>query len=102
LGIGTNPFYILDYLQSTPIEISDGKAEATELITPKMLGSLVKNETLRKFLSEELNRKELIMFLFIGLAIGFFAAVSLVATGVIPLGSTTATTPPAAFLWFLW
>lgn len=101
--IGTQPFYILDYSSAVPI--NPIKSDKKNSLTPKMLGELIKNETLSKFLSiSGMNKKELIMWLVIGVALGFFVAISLVATGVIPLNEavTTAETPevvPLAFWW---
>ena len=88
--IGTQPFYVLDYKSAVPRDISSEKKEPS-LLTPKMLGQLINIETLGKFLSiRGLNKKEMLLWIAIGVALGFFIGITVVATGVIPLGETVA------------
>lgn len=89
--IGTQPFYMLDYKSAVPKPITN-KITKPNLLTPKLLGNLIKIETLAKFLSVRgLNKKEMLLWILIGTALGFFIGITVIATGIIPLNPPVAT-----------
>jgi hypothetical protein len=95
---GSQPFYILDYNSIHPVEIKDGEVKQ-ELMNPKMLNNLIKAETLKKFLTlGGLGKKEMLMWIIIGAALGFFAGIALVATGALPLNEVATSTQPAVMV----